>query len=56
MNELTDIWPLTSYVGAEVSGVDLKGLDEVTFQAIRGMFLKHQVLFLEIKLFHRKIW
>ena len=45
MKELTDIWPLTNYVGAEVSGIDLKGLDEVTFQAIRSMFLKHQVLF-----------
>ena len=38
--------PVTSVIGAEVSGVDLREpLDAATVQAIRGALLEHQVIF-----------
>ena len=38
--------PLTAAIGAEVSGVDLRGdLDDATVAAIRGALLQHLVLF-----------
>ena len=40
-----DSRPLTSYVGAEISGINLKNLDESTVNSIWRMFLKHQVIF-----------
>ena len=45
MTTYSDFRPLTNYVGAEISGIDLKGLDEATVKFIWRLFLAHQEIF-----------
>ena len=40
-----EVTPLTAAIGAQVSGVDLRGLDDDTVAALRAAFLRHLVLF-----------
>ena len=45
MNNAMTVRPLTGYLGAAISGVDLAHLSEFETAAIRKAFLEHQVLF-----------
>ena len=40
-----EVRPLTSAIGAEISGVDLRNVDDATVAAIRAAWLEHSVVF-----------
>lgn len=41
-----NIQPLTGHIGAEISGVDLRQLDDAQVRAIRNIWLQHKVIFM----------
>jgi len=43
--------PLTPTIGAVISGVSLNHLDSETLDRIYDSLIKHQVIFLEIRIF-----
>ena len=45
MSTIGNVRPLSGYIGAEITGLDLSTLDDGATAAVRAAFLEHQVLF-----------